>query len=130
MNYRELYKDYYGIDFDNYFDVHHIDRNRKNNNINNLLLLPSKLHSQFHFNLNILEKYKITDISRIQTTYEMNEYLLNAVQRQAVTVKQICLWVNFKQNLDNDKNRKIGFQALPLSEKIKKEIKEHISERW
>ena len=130
MNYRELYKDYYGIDFDNYFDVHHIDRNRKNNNINNLLLLPSTLHSQFHFNLNILEKYKITDISRIQTTYEMNEYLLNAVQRQAVTVKQICLWVNFKQNLDNDKNRKIGFQALPLSEKIKKEIKEHISERW
>ena len=35
MNYRKLYKDYYGIDFDDYFEVHHIDRNRKNNKIDN-----------------------------------------------------------------------------------------------
>lgn len=128
MNYRELYKDYYGIDFDNYFDVHHIDRNRENNDINNLLLLPSKLHSQFHFNLNVLEQYKIEDISKIQATYEINKYLLDTVQRQAETVKQICLWVNYKYNLDEHIKRR--FAMLPLSEEIEKEIKEHISERW
>ena len=128
MNYRKLYKDYYGIDFDDYFEVHHIDRNRENNNIDNLLLLPSELHRQFHFNLNILEKYKIEDISKISTTFEMDKNFLEVAESQVRIIKIICLWVNFKFNLDNYKV--IGFQALPLNEKIKTEIKEHINIRW
>lgn len=49
MNYRKFYKEYYQIEFDNSFHIHHIDGNRENNNINNLLLLPKKLHQQYHF---------------------------------------------------------------------------------
>lgn len=86
------------------------------------------MHSQFHFNLNVLEQYEIEDISKIQATYEMNKYLLDTVQRQAKTVKQICLWVNYKYNLDEHVKRHVAM--LPLSEEIEKEIKEHISERW
>lgn len=49
FNYRKYYKDYYGIDFDSNYVIHHIDFDRSNNDINNLILLPSKLHSRYHF---------------------------------------------------------------------------------
>lgn len=49
FNYRKYYKDYYGIDFDSSYVIHHIDFDRSNNDINNLILLPSKLHSRYHF---------------------------------------------------------------------------------
>lgn len=42
FNYRKYYKDYYGIDFGKEFDIHHIDINRENNEINNLILLPKR----------------------------------------------------------------------------------------
>lgn len=47
-NYREKYKRHYNIDFGSDFVVHHIDENRQNNDIENLLLLPRELHSKYH----------------------------------------------------------------------------------
>lgn len=47
-NYRQYYKEYYGIDFGKEFAVHHIDMNRDNNEISNLLLIPSSTHNKFH----------------------------------------------------------------------------------
>ena len=48
VNYRKIYKDYYRLEFNNEFDVHHIDRDRSNNDIHNLILLPQKLHHEYH----------------------------------------------------------------------------------
>lgn len=48
MNYRAKYKKHYNIDFDRNYDVHHIDFNRENNEISNLLLVPKILHSKYH----------------------------------------------------------------------------------
>ena len=47
-DYRSYYKEYFNIDFGKEFDVHHIDCNRDNNDIKNLLLLPKKLHVTYH----------------------------------------------------------------------------------
>lgn len=47
-DYRKLYKEYYGIEFGKEFAIHHIDGNRNNNEISNLLLLPLSLHSKYH----------------------------------------------------------------------------------
>lgn len=47
-NYREKYKRHYGIDFGKEYAIHHIDGNRENNEIENLLLLPMALHSKYH----------------------------------------------------------------------------------
>lgn len=47
-DYREKYKRYYNIDFGSEYVVHHIDENRQNNDISNLLLLPRELHSKYH----------------------------------------------------------------------------------
>lgn len=50
-NYRLKYKRYYGIDFDENYVIHHIDFNRQNNDISNLLLLPKELHQKYHLYL-------------------------------------------------------------------------------
>lgn len=48
FDYRKYYKDYYGISFPETMHIHHIDGNRSNNNIENLVLLPSKVHQDYH----------------------------------------------------------------------------------
>ncbi len=48
MDYRKKYKDYFKIQFGKEYDIHHIDFNHKNNDIDNLLLLPKDLHRRLH----------------------------------------------------------------------------------
>lgn len=47
-NYRTKYKRFYNINFDERYVVHHIDFNRENNDISNLILLPKELHAKYH----------------------------------------------------------------------------------
>ena len=54
VDYRQLYKDYYGIEFDRNMVVHHIDFDRSNNNIDNLILLPNRVHAKYHCALQML----------------------------------------------------------------------------
>ena len=49
FDYRKYYKDYFVIDFDDDMVVHHIDFDRRNNTIDNLLLMPKQLHAKYHF---------------------------------------------------------------------------------
>lgn len=53
-DYRKKYKRYYGIDFSKDYVIHHIDFDRSNNDISNLLLMPRKLHSKYHFCLDTM----------------------------------------------------------------------------
>lgn len=48
-NYRKKYLEYFGLEDDKNFEVHHLDLNRDNNNIYNLVLLPKVVHDKFHF---------------------------------------------------------------------------------
>lgn len=55
-DYRKIYADYFGIKWDrSMFEVHHLDRNRENNDINNLVLLPKKLHKEYHKIISIIQ---------------------------------------------------------------------------
>lgn len=47
-NYRKYYKEYYGIEFGKDMEVHHMDENKDNNEIYNLLLLPKDVHKAIH----------------------------------------------------------------------------------
>ena len=47
-DYRAIYKEFYDIEFDSSFVIHHIDFDRTNNDIENLILLPRGLHSKYH----------------------------------------------------------------------------------
>lgn len=48
MDYRRYYKQRYGIEFGSDYEIHHIDMNRSNNDIKNLILLPKELHHKIH----------------------------------------------------------------------------------
>ena len=48
MNYRKLYKEHYCIEFGPEYAIHHIDGDRENNDISNLILLPESLHKRWH----------------------------------------------------------------------------------
>ena len=51
-DYKKLYAQTYGITWDADLEIHHIDRNRQNNDISNLILLPAYLHHELHNCLN------------------------------------------------------------------------------
>jgi hypothetical protein len=61
FDYRKFYKDYYGITFDDDMVIHHLDWNRNNNDISNLLLIPKEIHNMFHkscrYVKDIIERY-------------------------------------------------------------------------
>ncbi len=41
---RQIYKERYSIDFTDDYEVHHLDLNEENNDIENLLLMPKELN--------------------------------------------------------------------------------------
>ena len=93
-NYREKYKRYYDIDFDKEYDIHHIDFNRSNNDISNLLLLPNKLHHQYHINVSCCtdEEHKINALID-----DCDLFKIFAIGNLADTLKEIHKWVKWKQ---------------------------------
>ena len=48
VNYRGLFKKHYDIEFSRELEVHHLDFDRSNNSIENLLLLPRTIHRDYH----------------------------------------------------------------------------------
>jgi hypothetical protein len=98
-NYREKYKRYYNIDFGSEYVVHHIDENKQNNDISNLLLLPRKLHSKYHAcKLQYMMTPYYSDLSPsgsisrslYRTTYNEFEEILEEAEK----------WVNLKYSMD------------------------------
>lgn len=69
-DYRKIYADYYCVEWDSkLFEVHHIDRNRENNDVHNLVLLPKKLHREYHKIICVVENSyeNINDVFNIGT---------------------------------------------------------------
>lgn len=66
MNYRERYEERI-CKIPTNFEIHHLDLNRKNNNIDNLLMLPKEVHRNLHHILQILpDNIEITPDIRSQ----------------------------------------------------------------
>lgn len=102
-NYRQYYKDYYGIEFGPDMVVHHIDFDRSNNNIDNLLLLPNTLHAKYHFALSMLvgpEKEKALD-KELQLFGPMVPIHYSQWLRiMADTLDEIEPWIRMKMDYD------------------------------
>ena len=102
-NYRLKYKRYYGIDFNNDYEIHHIDLNHDNNDIENLLLLPKNLHRQYHFYINSLAPY--INNGNIHLDISINRftgvtYMQDMVQGLLETASECQKWVCYKAELD------------------------------
>ena len=99
-DYRLKYKRYYGIDFDDQYDIHHIDLDHNNNDINNLLLLPKKLHRKYHFYLNMIRD--VTFTWKIHSSYNCQpEHLYTSRLQDFLEVLNECnKWYDYKLFLD------------------------------
>lgn len=102
VDYRQLYKDYYGIDFDDSMIVHHIDFDRKNNSIENLLLMPRELHAKYHWNISALGGSG-NGIIDGNMRISGNTYQVSALKGLADTLDTIMEWFRYKRMLDQMK---------------------------
>lgn len=92
-DYRAIYKRHFCIDFGKDFSVHHIDFDRNNNDIDNLLLLPRGLHTKYHSCLLGCEnnQHKISGIIG-----DLSGHRLTSLKNLAVALTEIEKWVKWK----------------------------------
>ena len=79
-DYRKYYENYYGVKIPKGYEIHHIDLNHENNDINNLVSLPRKLHRKLHFYINAINerrtyrknRFELDDLFRVGGNYDMD----------------------------------------------------------
>lgn len=103
-DYRNFYKNYYKINFDNSFQIHHLDGNRNNNLITNLLLLPKTIHQKFHRYQNIHVRFLISD----KTETEIKNYKETVYKKFEEVNKEIKKWLERKNTNYSDNKNFIG----------------------
>lgn len=103
IDYRKIYKNHYNIEFGKEYVVHHIDENRDNNEISNLLLLPLELHSKYHTCKNYFGNvakngicFDLTDSGRMLRDMQLSE-----LEKLLEVIKSIQEWVQYKFLADN-----------------------------
>ena len=100
MNYVKFYKQSLNIDFDSSkFEVHHIDQDRSNNDIENLLLLPKELHHQYHRLKPSKINLTIDIVSVVDGSSGSNDYLLETIIPFIRCWKECCKWKDYKYYL-------------------------------
>lgn len=104
-DYRRKFKRYYGIDFSTEYVVHHIDFDRSNNDMSNLMLLPRKLHSRYHFCVSAMRAIgdgdgpNFTVDARIMSANREGWYLSTLDQFSEVMM-ECAVWMDYKMYLD------------------------------
>lgn len=106
FDYRKYYIDYYKMFYpfliDENYVVHHIDFNRNNNDIENLLLLPRNLHFRYH---KILRKlwtngYNLS-LSLKLIPYQQKEGMdIYYISELVKVLEEIDYWVKEKSEAD------------------------------
>lgn len=97
-NYRQYYKDYFGIEFGSEMAVHHIDFDRSNNDIGNLLLIPKELHAKYHMRISQLggaHSGMIDPDMRICG----NTYRTSALRGLAEVFDEVMEWLQIKNTM-------------------------------
>lgn len=112
VNYRRLYKQHYKIEFGAEYVIHHIDGDRSNNAISNLLLLPRDLHGKYHAYLN-QANMSINAYGGLCMELTFNDatvfnYQLSELNRVFEITKEIFPWIEYKMLADN------GYSVYPM----------------
>ena len=104
-DYRKKYKRYYNIEFSKDYVVHHIDFDRSNNDISNLVLLPRKLHSKYHFCLSCIrhESGESGPVFLMDGRINSTNYLcwrLSLLKDFTDVLEECSRWYDYKCHLD------------------------------
>lgn len=114
-NYRAKYKRFYNIEFGKEYAIHHIDLDRTNNDISNLLLLPTELHSKYHLILNAIsicpQKPKADGFIDVRlSNFLITEYNAKMFELLPETIAECRKWLKWKHENYSVAARKLIFQ--------------------
>lgn len=100
-DYKQIYsKELNGLKWNSkIYDVHHIDLNHNNNDFNNLVLIPKRLHRKFHFLFNGL---KSCDFSKISNLHYQEPFELNWISNFYATKNEMVIMLRLKEELVNN----------------------------
>lgn len=96
---------------DKTFEVHHIDFDRNNNDLNNLVAIPKILHSEYHLTINILKEindHNYDPVSFIVCDYEnrikkirrVSEIIFNCIRARDFLLKHNIKHPTYFKNYD------------------------------
>ena len=113
-NYREKYKRYYGIDFGEDYVVHHIDLDRTNNDISNLVLLPKELHAKYHLILTAITDGKKPDgiVDLRLSNYLITDRNPKILALLPETIEECSKWIKWKQHNYSQSLQKTIFEEI------------------
>lgn len=102
MNYRKNYEQQTGETLPTTFDVHHIDFNRSNNDINNLVALPKELHQNYHTRLyglplQVSLEVKLQSVKQGGNNYM--DWLSFRIEQFTESYVKCCKWVDYREFL-------------------------------
>lgn len=107
IDYRKKYEEETGFKVPKEFDIHHLDSNRENNDIRNLVAIPKKLHHVYH---ELLCEYLQTienmnndkihiPMSVIDSGCNCFNYAISVLRTYSVYYDEVSRWVIFRDNL-------------------------------
>lgn len=107
MNYRKYYEKKCNIKIPEGYEIHHIDFNRDNNDIFNLVMLPKKLHNEYHIYLERYKEQHYKVITKLQSSLDsglmINNYIKDVdleIIKQFVDIWYECIkYVDYRNFL-------------------------------
>lgn len=104
MNYRKLYEKHYGIQIPKGFVIHHIDCDRNNNDISNLIMLPNELHQRFHWYFTQIQSVKTGDAAKnYLKNAQASMYDGNVYMGFGRVIIELARWIEHKNFMDYNK---------------------------
>ena len=104
MNYKKFYEECVGEKIDGRkYHIHHIDENRENNDIDNLLMLPKRLHLKYHYEKNrmfLQEPLCCLLVTELQPFLDFglttNNMVIDNIKRFTDVWSECQKWVDYK----------------------------------
>lgn len=102
-DYRRIYVENTGIDIPDGYDIHHLDLNRNNNEILNLVALPRKLHQKFHEKWNELAQIREIGLKPSLPMYPNGlsnfDFWLSDYNEYSILRSEVIKWIVFRDFL-------------------------------
>jgi len=101
FDYIKFYENYFNIKIPKNFEIHHLDFNRNNNNIDNLLMLPKWAHIKYHiFKPKIEDLTFEIEIKNITNSgYNFNEFFFEHAEEFIKAYRECSKWKDYKEFL-------------------------------
>jgi len=98
INYRKFYEKELGIKIPKDFDVHHLDYNRENNDLHNLVAIPKNLHKSFHLSLYNIWKIdaSLEPLGVLQSGNAYFENALELLNTYSEDRRKVSSWIDFR----------------------------------